>query len=70
MKRYTTREVAKKIGVGQQTLLRWLYSKQLAEPERLDFGGQSLRLWTTADIKRAKKYKTEGQAQRRGRARD
>ncbi len=69
MKRYTTREVAKMIGVGHQTLLRWLYSKALAEPERLELGGQSLRLWTKADIKQAREYKIQGREQRRSRAR-
>ena len=60
MRRYTTKEVAKTIGVSYLTLLRWLYSKQLAEPERISYGGQSLRLWTKADIARARKYKKDG----------
>jgi hypothetical protein len=68
-KRYTTQEVAKTIGVGYQTLLRWLYSKQLAEPERMMYGGQNLRLWTKADIDRARKYKKDGRAKRRSRKR-
>ena len=60
MKRcYTTREVAKTLGVAYQTLLRWLYSKNLAEPERMLYGGQNLMLWTKADIARARKYKLE-----------
>jgi hypothetical protein len=67
MKRYSTQEVAKTIGVGYQTLLRWLYSKKLAEPERLSYNGQSLRLWTKADIARARKYKVEGSLSRRSR---
>ncbi len=65
IRRYTTRQVAKKIGVGHQTLLRWLYARQLAEPERMIFGGQNLRLWTEDDLKRARKYKVEGAAERR-----
>ena len=67
MRRYTTKEVAEAIGVGHQTLLRWLYSKRLAEPERLILGGQSLRLWAKADIKRAREYKVKGAAGRRSR---
>jgi hypothetical protein len=31
-KYYTTKQVAKKIGSGYQTMLRWLYAKKLAEP--------------------------------------
>jgi transposase len=67
IKRYTTKEVAKKIGVGHQTLLRWLYAKRIAEPERLRLGGATLRLWTEDDIRRARQYKTEGAASRRSR---
>jgi hypothetical protein len=67
IRRYTTREVAKEIGVGHQTLLRWLYAKQLAEPERMKYGGQNLRLWTKDDLKRARKYKVEGAAKRQSR---
>lgn len=69
MRRYTTQETAKAIGVGYQTLLRWLYSKQLPEPERMMYGGQNLRLWTKADIQRARKYKKDGLSKRRARKR-
>src|SRR6201997_2310611 len=41
------------VGVGHQTLLRWLYAGKVAEPERMILGGASIRLWTKADIKRA-----------------
>ena len=65
MTRYTTQEVAKTIGVGYQTLLRWLYAKDLAEPERMMYGGQNLRLWTKADIARARKYKAAKRGKRK-----
>jgi hypothetical protein len=66
--RYTTQEAAKAIRVSYQTLLRWLYAKQLPEPQRMMYGGQNLRLWTKADIARARKYKIEGLADRRSKA--
>jgi hypothetical protein len=66
---YTTRQVAKKIGVGYQTILRWLYAQELAEPERLVIGGATVRLWTEADVLKARKYKVEGSASRRSRKR-
>jgi hypothetical protein len=66
-KYYTTKQVAKSIGVGYQTLLRWLYAKDLAEPERITLGGASVRLWTKADLQRARKHKVEGAASRRSR---
>jgi hypothetical protein len=67
MRRYTTHEAAEAIGVGYQTLLRWLYSKQVAEPERMLYGGQDLRLWTKEDIARARKFKVDGFDSRRSR---
>ena len=67
MKRYTTKEVALAIGVGYQTLLRWLYAGKLAEPERMILGGATLRLWTKADIQRARQYKVKGYDSRRSR---
>ena len=70
MKRYTTQEVAQAIGVAYQTLLRWLYSKKLAEPERMIYGGQNLRLWTKADVARARKFKETGFLSRRSRKRE
>ena len=66
-KYYTTKQVATSIGVGYQTLLRWLYAKDLAEPERIMLGGVSVRLWTEADLQRARKYKLEGAANRSSR---
>jgi hypothetical protein len=66
-KYYTTKQVATSIGVGYQTLLRWLYAKHLAEPERIKLGGASVRLWTKADLQRARKQKKDGSAGRRSR---
>jgi len=48
-----TKEVAEEIGVGYQTLFRWLYAGKLDELERMVLGGATLRLWTKADIKKA-----------------
>ncbi len=67
MRRYTTQEAAKAIRVSYMTLLRWLYAKAIAEPERMIYGGQTLRLWTKADIARARKFKVEGAQSRRSR---
>jgi hypothetical protein len=67
IRRFTTKQAAKKIGVGHQTLLRWLYAKKVKEPEKLRLGGAVLRLWTPADIGAARKYKVEGLAKRRSR---
>ena len=67
MRRYTTKEAATAIGVGYQTLLRWLYAGKLVEPERMILGGANIRLWTKEDIKRARQYKVKGYDSRRSR---
>ena len=41
--------------------------RTLAEPESIKLGGASVRLWTKADLKRARKHKVEGSASRRNR---
>lgn len=67
--RYTTKQVAKKLKIGHQTLLRWLYAKKVAEPERLRLGGSVLRLWRESDINKVREYKEKGLAARRSRKR-
>ena len=64
MTRYTTKQVAKTVGVSYQTLLRWLYAKKIAEPERIILGGQNLRLWAKRDIARARKFKAANYQER------
>lgn len=57
---YTTAEVAKEIGVDKSTLLRWLYAGKLAEPkEKLTVGSIDNRVWSAADLERARKFKEE-----------
>jgi hypothetical protein len=68
MKRFfTTKQVAKAVGIGYQTLLRWIYAKDVAEPEWIILGGMKLRLWTKDDIRRVRKYKVEGHDERQAR---
>ena len=62
---FSTAEVAKAIMVSKGTLLRWLQSGQLEEPKRETFGGVESRIWTTADLDRAKAFKQERYGKRR-----
>ncbi len=68
MKRYfTTKQVAKAVGISYLTLLRWIYAKDVAEPEWIILGGMKLRLWTKDDIRRVRRYKVEGREDRQAR---
>jgi len=57
MKAHTTPEVAKLAGVHLRTLHRWLERGLLPEPKRGEIGGLAVRIWTKADIERARKIK-------------
>ncbi len=54
---YSSSEVAKLIGVSKRTLLQWLYAGKLAEPQSKTFGGVSSRVWSAADLERARAFK-------------
>jgi hypothetical protein len=54
---FSTVQVARTIGVHKLTLLRWLHAGRLAEPPKVDAGGQEVRVWSAEDVARAKKFK-------------
>jgi excisionase family DNA binding protein len=58
MKTYSTVEVAKLLGVGNDTLHRWIHSKVIPAPPIQRLGKVSVRLWTDKDMEKVKKYKT------------
>lgn len=57
MKTYSTVEVAKLLGVGNDTLHRWIHTNLIPAPPIQRLGNLSVRLWTEEDIERAKDYK-------------
>jgi len=54
---YTTREAAKALGVSPQTLYTWIERRQIEAPSPIRLGQSTIRIWTAADIERAKKFK-------------
>jgi excisionase family DNA binding protein len=57
MKTYTTREAAEFIGISHQTLYTWIAGKHIKAPEPIVAGRRTLRLWSKAQLKAAKKFK-------------
>ena len=55
MAEYSTAQVAKKLGIGNDTLHRWMNEK-LKAPKLRRIGNVRVRLWTEEDFKRAKAY--------------
>ena len=56
---YSTAEVAKAIEVSKKTLLRWSYSGKLPEPKHERFGGVESRIWSAADLERARAFREQ-----------
>lgn len=56
-KGYSTAEVAKIIGVSKSTLLRWLADDVVPEPRRVKVAGIEWRIWSKAEIEKARKVK-------------
>jgi excisionase family DNA binding protein len=56
-KTLSTNEAAKKIGVSRQTLQSWLAAGKIEGPKPIEVGGMKARLWTVADVARARKFK-------------
>jgi DNA-binding transcriptional MerR regulator len=55
--KYTTPEAAKLIGVSRQTLQAWIKGRFIETPELAKVANLSVRLWSQADIRRAKRFK-------------
>lgn len=54
---YSTAQAAKIVGVSKNTLLRWMYTGILDEPQRSEVGGIVWRVWSKEDIERARHIK-------------
>ena len=56
-KTYTTREVAKQIGISRQTLQAWITDGKIRAPESIEMGRATVRFWTKTDVERVRKFK-------------
>ncbi len=59
MKTYSTVEVARLLGIGNDTLHRWIHTKKVPAPPVQSVGGLSIRLWTETDMDKVRSYKAE-----------
>lgn len=54
---YSTAQVASLIGVSKSTILNWLRDGLVQEPERNKIAGVAWRVWSEADVARARRVK-------------
>jgi excisionase family DNA binding protein len=59
MKYYSTVQVASLIGIGNDTLFRWIRERKISAPQPEFVGGIRVRLWTEADVQRVREYKAK-----------
>jgi predicted DNA-binding transcriptional regulator AlpA len=55
MAEFSTREAAKKLGLGVSTLSRYISEEKVPAPKSVTSGGATLHLWTEDDIERVRK---------------
>ena len=55
MKTFTTKEAAKKLGIGLMTLNRYIAAQKVLAPRVRLVGSLAKRVWTNKDIERARK---------------
>ncbi len=67
MATYSTRQVARMVGINRSTLVAWLLSGKLKEPRRIRNGGVDARVWTARDVERVRKWKAAHYRKGRGR---
>jgi hypothetical protein len=63
----STAQAARKVGIGRQTLHRWIRERSVSPPRRQKVAGVTVRIWTAEDIERLRKYKEENYRKGRGR---
>jgi excisionase family DNA binding protein len=56
-KTYTMAQAAKQLGISRQTLYSWIEAGYVTAPKPTSIGEKLFRLWTAADIERARKFK-------------
>ncbi|MHB8499709.1 MAG: helix-turn-helix transcriptional regulator [Candidatus Acidiferrales bacterium] len=56
-KLYSTDKAAKQIGVSRQTLQAWIAAGRISAPKPVELGGVTIRLWTPAQIEKARKFR-------------
>ena len=66
LRRYSTTEVAEMLGVNQANLQRLIRHKRIPFPPLVQVGRLKIRLWTKAQVERARKVLDQRRRRRHG----
>jgi predicted site-specific integrase-resolvase len=67
MKTYTTVQLAERLGVGRDTIYRWMRAGKIKTAPVSQLGPFRVRLWTERDVARIRAFMQEGYFAGRGR---
>jgi excisionase family DNA binding protein len=70
VKTYTTVQLAETLGVGRDTLYRWMRAGKIKSAPVGRLGPFRVRLWTERDVKAIRKFMKDGYFEGRGRTKD
>jgi predicted DNA-binding transcriptional regulator AlpA len=54
METFSTRQAAKKLGLTQASLSRYIAAKKIPTPKMVQYGGFRVHVWSEADIERVR----------------
>ena len=63
----STAQVARKVGIGKQTLHRWIREGKISAPRKQRVGGVVVRFWNDEDVDLVRRYKAQHYRKGRGR---
>lgn len=55
MKTFSTRQVAKQLGITHVTLIRYITEKKIPAPKSVTSGGMTIHLWTDEEVEHVRK---------------
>ena len=64
MRRFTTREVARIVGVSRVTIQKWIRQGRIKAPTKTFQGRRAVRLWSPTAVREVSKLKEQKDAER------
>jgi predicted DNA-binding transcriptional regulator AlpA len=56
MRTFSTRQVAKALGITHVTLIRYITEKKIPAPKSVSSGGMTIHLWTDKEIEHLRQF--------------
>jgi len=59
MKKYSTAKALKIVGIGAETIYRWMHEGKIPSPPLQTLAGMKVRLWSEDEVNEVKRYKAD-----------